>query len=85
MKQKLKVSYYFLVVSIFSFLAIFFYIVQIGYSKLMGQQASSDDIKTYQYEILDTDINTDILNDIKDKQEFFPQPTFANPLNYEDQ
>ncbi len=70
MNEKLKISKYFLFISIFSFLAILFYIAQTGYSKLMGQVTSDKDIKSYEYEIIDTNINTDILEDIKQKQEY---------------
>lgn len=70
MNEKLKISKYFLFISIFSVLAILFYIAQTGYSKLMGQVTSDKDIKSYEYEIIDTNINTDILEEIKQKQEY---------------
>jgi len=73
MNEKLKISKYFLFISVFSFLAILFYIAQVGYSKLMGNVTSGNNIKAYEYEIIDTNINTKILEDIKQKQEYTTQ------------
>lgn len=84
MNEKLKISKYFLFISIFSFLAILFYIAQVGYSKLMGQVTSDKDIKAYEYEIIDTNINTDIIENIKQKQEFTPQSAPVDLFENED-
>ncbi len=83
MNEKLKISKYFLFISIFSFLAILFYIAQVGYSKLMGEVTSDSDIKAYEYEIIDTNINTDIIEKIKQKQEYTSPVIFVQEFTPE--
>lgn len=69
--KKIKISSYFLFLSLFTLATIFIFIVQVSYSKLMGpleQLQTSSIIKP-----LDPNLDVDIINQIKNRQEFSPQ------------
>lgn len=73
MTPKIKLSKYFLFISILSTLAMLVFIIQSGYSKIISNEIR-DDADSYKSKIIDTDINTEILKKIESRQEFDYQP-----------
>jgi len=69
MTPKIKLSKYFLFISILSLVAMLVFIVQSGYSKIMISSVR-DDAQSYKSQIIDTTINTDVLDKIEQRQEF---------------
>lgn len=65
--QKNKLSQYFLILSIFTFLAIFFFVVQQSYNNLM--QASSETKNSPLVRSVSPNLDIDILDEIEKRQE----------------
>lgn len=65
--QKNKLSQYFLILSIFTFLAIFFFVVQQSYNNLM--QASSETKNSPLIRSVSPNLDIDILDEIEKRQE----------------
>jgi len=65
--QKNKLSQYFLILSIFTFLAIFFFVVQQSYNNLM--KASSDTKNSPLIRSVSPNLDIDILDEIEKRQE----------------
>lgn len=74
--MKLKLTKYFLVISILSLISLFVFIVQSGYSKIKNQQAIQDEAASYSNIIIDAKVDLSVIEKIKKKQEFnYQQPT----------
>ncbi|HWS48457.1 MAG TPA: hypothetical protein VN174_00220 [Candidatus Methanoperedens sp.] len=65
--QKNKLSQYFLILGIFTFLAIFFFVIQQSYSNLM--KASSETKNSPLVRSVSPNLDIDILDEIEKRQE----------------
>jgi len=76
--MKIKLSKYFVFISLLSFLAVFVFIVQTSYNKLYQSQRQMEEaglLKT-----LDPNIEEDIISTIKEKKEYQSEDLITAPL-----
>lgn len=76
--MKIKLSKYFVFISILSFFAVFIFVVQTSYNKLYQSQRQLEEaglLKT-----LDPNIEGDIISTIKEKKEYQPESLINIPL-----
>ena len=83
MNKKTKISKYFLFFSVLTFIAILAFVIQSGYASLMrtGSVDKGEEIDTTP---LDIKLNLDVIQDIKDTQEYTNQDLIVTPTQSPD-